>query len=46
VLRGGSWRNQAVTCRSAYRNALPPNQKQPFIGFRVVLVMEDAPAAR
>jgi formylglycine-generating enzyme required for sulfatase activity len=38
VLRGGSWRNQAVTCRSAYRNALAPNQRQPFIGFRIVLV--------
>ena len=24
VLRGGSWRNQAVTCRAAYRNALAP----------------------
>src|SRR6185437_16561210 len=35
VLRGGSWRNQAVTCRAAYRNALAPNQRQPFIGFRV-----------
>jgi formylglycine-generating enzyme required for sulfatase activity len=38
VLRGGSWRNQAATCRSAYRNALAPNQRQPFIGFRVVLM--------
>ncbi|MFO0878905.1 MAG: formylglycine-generating enzyme family protein [Gemmataceae bacterium] len=37
VLRGGSWRNQAATCRSAYRNALAPNQRQPFIGFRLVL---------
>ena len=37
VLRGGSWKNQAVTCRSAYRNALTPNQRQPTIGFRVVL---------
>jgi formylglycine-generating enzyme required for sulfatase activity len=37
VLRGGSWRNHAATCRSAYRNALAPNQRQPFIGFRVVL---------
>jgi formylglycine-generating enzyme required for sulfatase activity len=39
VLRGGSWRNQAVTCRSAYRNALPSNQKQPYIGFRVVVML-------
>ncbi len=39
VLRGGSWRNQASTCRSAYRNALPPNQHQPYIGCRVVLIV-------
>jgi formylglycine-generating enzyme required for sulfatase activity len=38
VLRGGSWRNQALTCRAAYRNALAPNQRQPFIGFRPVLL--------
>jgi formylglycine-generating enzyme required for sulfatase activity len=38
VLRGGSWKNQAVTCRAAYRNALAPNQRQPFVGFRVLLV--------
>jgi formylglycine-generating enzyme required for sulfatase activity len=42
VLRGGSWRNQAATCRSAYRNALASNQRQPFIGFRVVLLWEPA----
>ena len=28
VLRGGSWKNQAATCRSSYRNALTPNQRQ------------------
>lgn len=39
VLRGGGWRNQAATCRTAYRNALAPNQRQPFIGFRVVLML-------
>jgi formylglycine-generating enzyme required for sulfatase activity len=38
VLRGGSWRNQAATCRAAYRNALPPHQRQPFVGFRLVLI--------
>jgi formylglycine-generating enzyme required for sulfatase activity len=37
VLRGGSWRNHGRTCRAAYRNALAPNQRQPFIGFRVAL---------
>jgi formylglycine-generating enzyme required for sulfatase activity len=41
VLRGGSWKNQAGTCRAAYRNALAPNQRQPFVGFRVLLVTSD-----
>jgi formylglycine-generating enzyme required for sulfatase activity len=38
VLRGGSWRNHAVTCRSAYRNGLAPRLKDSATGFRVVLV--------
>jgi formylglycine-generating enzyme required for sulfatase activity len=42
VLRGGSWRNQATTCRAAYRNALAPHQKDSATGFRVVLVNEQA----
>jgi formylglycine-generating enzyme required for sulfatase activity len=37
VLRGGSWRNHAVTCRSAYRNGLRPNARDSATGFRVVL---------
>lgn len=37
VLRGGSWRNHAVTCRAAYRNGLPPELKDSATGFRVVL---------
>ncbi len=37
VLRGGSWKNQAHSCRVAYRNALPPHQKNSATGFRVVL---------
>ncbi len=36
VLRGGSWRNHAVTCRSAYRNALPPTKRDSCTGLRVV----------
>jgi formylglycine-generating enzyme required for sulfatase activity len=39
VLRGGSWRNQAASCRAAYRNALAPHQKDSATGFRVVMVM-------
>ncbi len=35
VVRGGSWRNQAGTCRSAYRNALVPYNRDAYTGFRV-----------
>jgi formylglycine-generating enzyme required for sulfatase activity len=38
LLRGGSWQNQAVTCRSAYRNALAPHLRDRCTGFRVVMV--------
>ncbi|MBL8796481.1 MAG: formylglycine-generating enzyme family protein [Planctomycetia bacterium] len=37
VVRGGSWRNRAGTCRAAYRNALVPNNRDPYTGFRVVV---------
>jgi len=37
VIRGGSWRNHAVTCRSAYRNGLAPTARDTITGFRVVL---------
>jgi formylglycine-generating enzyme len=36
VLRGGSWRHQAATCRAAYRNALAPHHRDRFTGFRVL----------
>jgi formylglycine-generating enzyme required for sulfatase activity len=36
VVRGGSWRNHAVTCRAAYRNGLVPYNRDRFTGFRVV----------
>lgn len=36
VLRGGSWRHQAATCRSAYRNALAPYHRDRYTGFRVL----------
>jgi formylglycine-generating enzyme len=38
VVRGGCWRNQASVCRSAYRNALVPYNRDPYTGFRVVAV--------
>jgi formylglycine-generating enzyme required for sulfatase activity len=37
VVRGGSWKNQGHSCRPAYRNALPPHQKNSATGFRVVV---------
>lgn len=37
VLRGGSWRCHAVTCRSAYRNGLSPGSRDRCTGFRVVV---------
>ncbi len=37
VVRGGSWRNHAATCRSAYRNGLGPRNRDRCTGFRVVL---------
>ena len=36
VVRGGSWRNHAVTCRAAYRNGLNPRLKDSVTGFRLV----------
>ncbi|OAI49773.1 hypothetical protein AYO44_06135 [Planctomycetaceae bacterium SCGC AG-212-F19] len=42
VVRGGSWRNHAATCRAAYRNALVPNNRDPYTGFRVVITAAGA----
>ena len=39
VVRGGSWRSQASSCRAAYRNALVPHNRDPYTGFRVMAVM-------
>jgi formylglycine-generating enzyme required for sulfatase activity len=38
VLRGGSWNNLPVDCRSAFRNHIYPGQRADNDGFRVVLV--------
>ncbi|MCH7725668.1 MAG: formylglycine-generating enzyme family protein, partial [Planctomycetes bacterium] len=35
VLRGGSWLNYAVHCRSAYRGSGPPSNSNLIAGFRV-----------
>jgi sulfatase modifying factor 1 len=37
VLRGGSWFNVAMGCRSADRNYLAPTIRYPVFGFRVLL---------
>lgn len=39
VIRGGSWRNHAVTCRSAYRNGLAPSVRDICTGFRVAMMV-------
>ncbi len=45
VLRGGSWKNHAVTCRAGYRNGLNPRLKDSATGFRVVCAAGTPPAA-
>lgn len=45
VVRGGSYRDPAARCRSAFRFGLP-DEPHPFIGFRVVMECDaKAPAA-
>jgi formylglycine-generating enzyme required for sulfatase activity len=39
VIRGGSWVNASGTCRSAFRSAGGPGDRERSIGFRVVLVV-------
>ena len=35
VLRGGSFSNETVNCRSAFRYGRPPDNRDSLIGFRV-----------
>jgi hypothetical protein len=35
VLRGGSWNNNPLNCRSAYRNNNHPTNRNNNVGFRV-----------
>jgi formylglycine-generating enzyme required for sulfatase activity len=39
VIRGGSWHNAPVNCRSAFRNAFGYRERSNSVGFRVVLVV-------
>jgi formylglycine-generating enzyme required for sulfatase activity len=36
MLRGGYWNNNAQNCRSAYRDANNPDNRNNNVGFRVV----------
>ncbi|MGD0044335.1 MAG: SUMF1/EgtB/PvdO family nonheme iron enzyme, partial [Isosphaeraceae bacterium] len=40
VLRGGSWRMDAWSCRPAYRIRYAPEYRNIFLGFRVAAVQE------
>ena len=50
VHRGGSWSNDAATCRSAYRNTTAPTSRSVSLGFRLALslsvVMPDAASVK
>lgn len=40
VVRGGSWKSPAYECRSAFRGALDMDLALPYVGFRVVCVVD------
>ncbi len=42
VIRGGSWIHEPGSCRSAYRNGIPPKNKVLTIGFRVAVSLHEA----
>lgn len=42
VVRGGSWRNDAFSCRSAYRSSYQPSGREYAIGFRLALPLPAA----
>ena len=44
VVTGGSIVSHGAGCRSAVRRALSPEQRLPFLGFRVVRELAEAPA--
>jgi hypothetical protein len=41
VLRGGSWNNNAINARAAYRNNNRPDNTNNNIGFRLALLAAD-----
>ena len=40
VIRGGSWKNAAFLCRSAYRSSAADEDTRANLGFRAVLAPE------
>jgi formylglycine-generating enzyme required for sulfatase activity len=46
VIRGGSWNNSSVACRSAFREHLWPGWRSNNLGFRVVLVVSPPAGVR
>jgi formylglycine-generating enzyme len=40
VLRGGSWGNGALRCRSAFRNGRPSDYRYRYLGFRLALSLQ------
>jgi formylglycine-generating enzyme required for sulfatase activity len=43
VIRGGSWRDYFLNCRSAYRDCILPESEVDYIGFRVVFPISNFP---
>ena len=41
IIRGGSWRNSARSCRSAKRFNITPVYRNPTVGFRLVRTIEE-----
>jgi formylglycine-generating enzyme required for sulfatase activity len=42
VVRGGHFLSGALSCRSAERDGLPPGERFPHLGFRLVAFIEDS----
>ncbi|MCM1029879.1 MAG: SUMF1/EgtB/PvdO family nonheme iron enzyme [Oscillibacter sp.] len=41
VYRGGSWHCTATNCRVANRHSVRPKQRNPYLGFRVALLIKE-----
>jgi formylglycine-generating enzyme required for sulfatase activity len=41
LLRGGSWFSNPRSCRSAYRDDYPPDNRNYSVGFRVCCLPQD-----